>query len=97
MSGELIEIRVRIPSRAHKFLSKRALRLGREREEEAGRILQWACMQLIERAAKAANAPERTYTQAEVDAQMATARRAWDYQRRRREWHAEREAPDGQS
>lgn len=39
MTGELIEIRGKLTSKAHKLLTKCALRLGRDRDAEAGRLL----------------------------------------------------------
>jgi hypothetical protein len=96
LAGELIPIRVAITSKAHKFLTKRAERLGRDRDEEASRIFTWACVQLI----RLAGPKERVYTQAQVDAQLAAARLSYKYQierlrERLRERLGEREATDG--
>lgn len=49
MAGELIEIQVKLTSKAHKFLTKRALHLGRDRDIEAGRLLNQKLLELIER------------------------------------------------
>lgn len=46
----LIEIRVRLTSKAHKTLTRRAQRLGRDRDLEAGRLLNLALIRLIEEA-----------------------------------------------
>lgn len=46
----LIEIRVRITSKAHKTLTRRAQHLGVDRDLEAGRLLNHALVRLIKEA-----------------------------------------------
>jgi len=80
MADERIPITVNVTSWCHKFLTKRAMRLDRDRDVEAGRLLSAMCLQLIERADAAAVPPVKTYTEQEVNSHMAGLRKNYEGQ-----------------
>lgn len=71
----LIEIKVRITSKCHRLLTRRALQLGRDRDEEGGRLLNRMLLQLLDSPLPPAlpNERGRTYTREEVDAEINKA------------------------
>jgi hypothetical protein len=95
VSDERIPITVSVTSWCHKFLTKRAMRLDRDRDVEAGRLLSAMCLQLIERA-DAVVPSGRTYTEQEFNAHMAGLRKNYESTiTTLRARLAEREATDG--
>jgi hypothetical protein len=97
MTDERIPITVSVTSWCHKFLTRRAARLDRDRDVEAGRLLSVMCLQLIEQAKVAAEPPVKTYTEFEFNAHMAGLRKSYEATiATLRARLAEREVSDGQ-
>jgi hypothetical protein len=78
VTDERIPITVSVTSWCHKFLTKRAMRLDRDRDVEAGRLLSAMCLQLIERADTATLPAGKTYTEQEFNAHMAGLRKNYE-------------------